>query len=53
VLNNQVVNLELTLNEVNSILNALGAMPYVQVVVLIDKLKTQVVPQVSQQETRG
>jgi hypothetical protein len=27
-------------------LNALGAMPYVQVVALIDKLKVQVTPQI-------
>lgn len=44
----QHIKLELNINELNSILNALGAMPYVQVVALIDKLKVQVTPQIQE-----
>lgn len=42
------IKLDLSLNELNSILNALGAMPYVQVVALIDKIKVQVTPQIQE-----
>jgi len=47
-LNMQNIKLDLNINELNSILNALGAMPYVQVVALIDKLKVQVTPQIQE-----
>ena len=40
-----LIKLELTLSEVNSVLSALGAMPYGQVVGLIEKIKDQVIPQ--------
>jgi hypothetical protein len=40
------MKLELTLDEVNGIMMALGNMPYVQVESLIDKIRTQVIQQV-------
>jgi len=39
------VNLTLTLDEVNACLTALGNLPYVQVAALVDKIKSQAVPQ--------
>lgn len=41
-----LIKLELTLSEVNGVMSALSAMPYGQVVGLIDKIKEQAVPQV-------
>jgi len=39
------IKLELTLDEVNAVLNALGNMPYAQVAPLVEKIKEQAVPQ--------
>ena len=41
-----MINLELTLNEINLILQALGQAPYVQVAELVEKIKVQATPQV-------
>ena len=41
-----MINLELSVQEINLILQALGQAPYVQVAELVDKIKTQAVPQV-------
>jgi hypothetical protein len=41
-----MINLELTLNEINLILQALGQAPYAQVTEIVDKIKAQAVPQV-------
>jgi hypothetical protein len=41
-----MINLELALNEINLILQALGQAPYAQVAELVEKIKTQAVPQV-------
>jgi hypothetical protein len=43
-----MIKLELTLEEINVIMTALGNTPYVQVYTLIAKLKEQATPQVSQ-----
>lgn len=43
---NTAITLELTLDEVNGIMAALGNLPYAQVMGLIDKIKLQAVPQV-------
>ena len=40
-----MIKLELTLDEVNAVMGALGNMPYVQVAALVDKIKSQAVPQ--------
>jgi hypothetical protein len=37
----QVINLELTIDEVNLILTALGQLPYVQVVGLVENIRKQ------------
>jgi hypothetical protein len=42
-----VVKLELTIDEVNAVLNALGQLPYVQVVNLIGNIREQAVKQVN------
>ena len=39
------IKLELTLNEINACLTALGNMPFVQVSPLIEKIREQTVPQ--------
>jgi len=44
-MNPVIIKLELTLDEVNQTMAALGNMPYVQVVALVDKIKSQAVPQ--------
>lgn len=44
----QPIQLQLTLDEVNVILNALGNLPYAQVYQLIHKINQQSVPQVEQ-----
>ena len=41
-----MINLDLTVNEINLILQALGQAPYVQVAELVEKIKAQAVPQV-------
>lgn len=43
---NTQIKLELTLDEVNSVLSALGTMPYAQVSGLIEKVREQAIPQV-------
>jgi hypothetical protein len=50
-MNNTAIKLELTLDEVNGIMVALGNLPYAQVMGLVEKIKLQVVPQVKQNET--
>ena len=40
-----MIKLEFSIDEVNQIMAALGNMPYVQVVALVDKIKSQAVPQ--------
>ena len=46
-----MIKLELTLDEVNGVLQALGNMPYAQVVTLVDNIKNQAIPQVPAPET--
>jgi hypothetical protein len=41
-----MINLELSVQEINLILQALGQAPYVQVAELVEKIKAQAVPQV-------
>ena len=41
-----MINLELSVQEVNLILQALGQAPYVQVAELVEKIKEQATPQV-------
>lgn len=41
-----MITLNLTIQEINLILQALGQAPYVQVADLVDKIKAQAVPQV-------
>ena len=45
-----MIKLELEIAEVNSILTALGQMPFVQVQALIVKIQGQAAPQVAQKE---
>lgn len=45
-LEKQMIKLELTLEEVNGVLNALGKMPYEMSFALIEKIKQQGIPQV-------
>lgn len=45
---NTTINLTLTLDQVNGILNALGNMPFVQVAGLIQEVQGQAAPQVPQ-----
>jgi hypothetical protein len=42
----ELINLELSVQEINLILQALGQAPYVQVAELFEKIKVQAVPQV-------
>ena len=44
------INLNLTVNDVNVVLQALGNAPYVQVFELIEKIRDQAGPQVQAQE---
>jgi len=46
-----VIELKLTVNEVNGILGAIGKMPFEQVVGLVDKIRSQAVPQVQAAQT--
>jgi hypothetical protein len=41
-----MINLELDVNEVNGILQALGTLPFAQVALLIQKIQLQAQPQV-------
>ena len=41
-----MINLELTVNEINMVLQALGQAPYAQVAELFEKIKAQATPQV-------
>jgi hypothetical protein len=45
-----MIKLELDVNEVNGVLNALGQMPFVQVQALIAKIQGQAAPQVKPEE---
>jgi len=45
-----MIKLELEVNEVNGVLNALGQMPFVQVQALIAKIQRQAEPQVKTEE---
>jgi hypothetical protein len=42
------MKLELSLQEVNTVLTGLGRLPYEAVFELVDKIKNQVVPQMNQ-----
>ena len=44
-----MIILSLSLSEVNVILNALGRAPYVEVAPVIEVIRTQVAPQIKQQ----
>ncbi len=46
-----MIKLELTVEEVNVILQSLGNMPYAQVVALVENIKNQAIPQVPAPET--
>jgi len=41
-----MITLNLTIQEINLILQALGQAPYIQVAELVEKIKAQAVPQV-------
>lgn len=41
-----MIDLNLSINEINLILAALGQVPYSQVAELVERIKTQAVPQV-------
>ncbi len=43
---NTQIKLELTLDEINGVLTALGNLPYAQVSGLIEKVREQAIPQV-------
>ncbi len=46
-----MIKLELTIDETNGVLQALGNMPYAQVVALVENIKNQAIPQVPAPET--
>ena len=46
-----MIKLELTVEEVNGVLQSLGNMPYAQVVALVEKIREQATPQVQAQPT--
>jgi hypothetical protein len=46
-----MIKLELTVEEVNGIMQSLGNMPYAQVVALVEKIRAQATPQVQVQPT--
>jgi len=46
-----MIKLELTLEEINTVLSALGNAPYIQVFNLIAKLKEQASPQIAEKST--
>ena len=41
-----MIKLELTIDETNGVLQALGNMPYAQVVALVENIKAQAIPQI-------
>jgi len=45
-----MIQLQFSIDEVNQIMAALGNMPYVQVAALVDKIKSQAVPQIPKPE---
>lgn len=45
-----MINLDLTVNEVNAILFALAKQPYESVATLIDKIREQALPQVPEED---
>jgi hypothetical protein len=45
-----MINLDLTVNEVNAILFALAKQPYESVAALIDKIREQALPQVPEED---
>jgi hypothetical protein len=44
------IKLELDINEVNAVLQSLGAQQYTAVAAIIEKIKMQAIPQVAEQE---
>lgn len=46
-----MITLNLTLTQVNTILGALGAAPYIQVTEVIESIRKQATPQVDSQES--
>jgi len=46
-----MIKLELTVEEVNGVLQSLGNMPYAQVVALVEKIRAQATPQIQVQPT--
>ena len=46
-----MIKLELTVEEVNGVLQSLGNMPYAQVVALVENIRNQATPQVQAQPT--
>lgn len=48
---NTIVKLSLTVEQINLLFAALEQMPYAKVVMIIDDIKHQVMPQVEQSET--
>jgi hypothetical protein len=46
-----MIKLDLEINEVNGILQALGQMPYIQVEQLVKKIKEQAEPQVQESKS--
>jgi len=47
-----MIKLELTVEEVNGVLQSLGNMPYAQVVALVENIRNQATPQVQAQPTQ-
>ena len=47
---NKEIDLKLTVSEVNAVLQALGQMPFAQVVSLVQKIQQQAAPQVKEEE---
>jgi hypothetical protein len=46
------IELKLSVEDVNGVLQALGQMPYVQVTGLVDKIRQQAAPQVQAQQAQ-
>jgi hypothetical protein len=47
------LKLELTLDEVNTVLDTLGNLPYKQIAVLFEKIKSQAVAQLEEQKAES
>jgi len=48
-----MIKLQLSLDQINTILESLGAQPYIKVSALIEEVRTQAIPQAqAQQETQ-